>query len=159
MDRYFYIHNNMYILHRHMYTHRHVIYSSDPQPPMGFDVRMSRAWTDDLRFRSFGRGKHSLHQKGMCRISWFQSCFIYFHPYLRKWSNLTLTNIFPKGLKRLNPKPLTLNSNLAIVCELFRMVTTWSLQRLSDLQIGDKKVTAWITWKLIWVDMSCSKML
>ena len=36
---------------------------------------------------------------------------------------------------------------LAILCDLFGMVK-WPLQRLSDLQPGDKKVTNWITWGL-----------
>ena len=34
---------------------------------------------------------------------------------------------------------------LAIRCDLFGRLK-WPLQRLSDLQLGDKKVTAWITW-------------
>ena len=25
----------------------------------------------------------------------------------------------------------------------------WPFQRLSDLQLGDKKVTAWITWQVV----------
>ncbi len=37
---------------------------------------------------------------------------------------------------------------LAIFCDLFGVVK-WPLQRLSDLQLGDKKVTAWITWMLV----------
>ena len=33
------------------------------------------------------------------------------------------------------------NVPLAILCDLFGMVKTWPFQRLSDLQLGDKKVT------------------
>ena len=35
----------------------------------------------------------------------------------------------------------------AILCDLFGMVK-WPFQRLSDLQLGDTKVTTWITWTL-----------
>ncbi len=34
---------------------------------------------------------------------------------------------------------------LAILCDLFGMVK-WPFKGLSDLQLGDQKVTAWITW-------------
>ena len=54
-----------------------------------------------------------------------------------------------------------------VLYDLFGMVT-WPLQRLSDLQIGDKKVTAWITWlvtyvtyDLIWPDdrvLTCNSL-
>ena len=40
------------------------------------------------------------------------------------------------------------NLNLAILCALFWMIK-WPLKRLSDLQLGDQKVTAWIIWKLV----------
>ena len=33
----------------------------------------------------------------------------------------------------------------AILCALFGMVK-WPFQKPSDLQMGDKKVTAWSTW-------------
>ena len=40
--------------------------------------------------------------------------------------------------------PWTINSQ-AVLCDLFGMVKTWRFQRFCDLQLGDKKVTAWIT--------------
>ena len=42
--------------------------------------------------------------------------------------------------------------------DLFGMVK-WPLQRLSDLQLGDKKVTAWITWHLPWFECLISRFL
>ena len=52
--------------------------------------------------------------------------------------------------------PLT-NQNF---CDLFSDGDLWPLQRWpSVLQIRDEKVTAWITWKLIWVVQRCYSIL
>ena len=51
-----------------------------------------------------------------------------FSPHPKRGDRYILTNIF-----------------LVIQSDLFGMVK-WPLKGLSDLQLGDKKVTAWITW-------------
>ena len=42
--------------------------------------------------------------------------------------------------------PKEKNNCLAILCDLFGMVISDLLEKLSDLQLRDQKVTAWITW-------------
>ena len=63
---------------------------------------------------------------------WLKKHFLFSHRNVGKWSSLT--SIFFRWVGS------TTNQYLAILCDLFGMVK-WPFQSLSDLQLGDKKVT------------------